>query len=330
MSNPGTPETGALSIDQAVTALDLPRKEPAAPDAPAPEPAAADAITDVTPQDGGEPQQDADTEAQADSGDAPDLPAIDAPKFWDAKARERFGELPRDVQEIILRKEDERTAYVSRQAQEAAQKRNAAETETARLKALNDGLDVLIPHAATMFQDRWANVDWNKVVDQYGADQALKLQNQMQAEQRQLQHLSTAKEEASRLNLTRFVQEQEAMLPTLAPDLADPKAGPARKAELGRFLVESGIPAERIPYLSATEASLAYDAMQWRNGQAKAKALINAPKNQPAARKTPVKPTGTGPQGSPQQNRLSALNRKRELTIDEAVELANLKGSQAA
>ena len=97
---------------------------------------------------------------------------------------------------------------------------------------------------------------------------------------------------------------------------------------MGRFLLGLGVPATRIPHMSALEAGLAYDAMQWRNGKAKADTLVRAPRETAPQKRTPAKPGGTASRGSAQQNRIAALSHKKELSIDEAVELHNLKGLQ--
>lgn len=85
-----------------------------------------------------------------------------------------------------------------------------------------------------------------------------------------------------------------------------------------------GIPAERLRYLSALETAIAYDAMKWRNGQKAANALVHA-KLPAQTRRTPAKPTAQAGPRSTNQARLSALSKKRELSVEEAVELANLK-----
>lgn len=340
MSNPGTPDTGALSIDQAVAALALPKKEPEAPaEAAAPEakteeqpnppaePTAEDAQGAETP-----PEGEAETEQAAEAeGEKPEQPALEPPKFWDAEAKKRFGELPRDVQEIVLKKEDERNAATAKALQQSAEKAKALEAESANVTRYVTALSNLLPRAEATFKGRWDNVDWNAVVDQYGADQALKLRNQMDAEKEQLQQLQAAKQVSDQAEQAKFRAERMGKFQAILPELADPKLGPKRQEELVEFVAGAGIDRNWvINNASAEMLAIAADAMKWRNGQAQAKRLVEAPKPPPAVKKTPVKPTGTAPQGSPQQIRLTALSRKKELTIDEAVELANLKGSQAA
>jgi hypothetical protein len=336
--------SGALSIDQAVARLGDQAKKKDTEDAEETAPAEdvpgsrrydADA-RDAAPLRAEEPEalrraQDEDSEEDGDSeadGEESEDAELEPPKFWDAKAKERFGDLPRDLQKIVLDKEAERNQATAKALQESAEHRKTADAEAARFKTVADGLARLLPEAADSFENRWSNVDWKKVAQSHGAEQTLKLQAQMQAEQRNLQRLNAAKEWADRLSHARFVQEQEQLVPELAPDLADQKQGRARREELGRFLLGLGIQANRIPHLSALEAGLAYDAMQWRNGKAKADALVAAPRESAPQKRTPAKPGGTASRGSAQQNRIAALSHKKELTIDEAVELHNLKGTQ--
>lgn len=343
MSNPGE-STGPLSIDQAVAALELPRKEPEAPaeaapaqtDSPA-EPTAEDATGGETPTDGEATAETPEAEAEAEQ------PGVEPPKFWDADAKERFKALPPDVQEIIVRKEDERNAATARAMQENAEKKKAYDAEASKFQQLAATLDKQLPQAVDglkfakdQYTAKWANVDWNAVVDQYGADQALKLKNQHDSElawlndqSARIQQLQAVKEEAKKADYQKFVAEEESKLAQLAPELTDPKLGNERKQALGKFLLESGVPAERIPHLTALEASFAYDAMKWRNGQATAKKLVNATPTAAPVRKTPAKPPASSTPGSTQSARIDTLSRKRELTIDEAVELATLKGNSS-
>jgi len=154
----------------------------------------------------------------------------------------------------------------------------------------------------------------------------MKLRTQMEAEQQQVQQLMAAKQQADDYQYNKFVEAEQAKLPEYAPDLADPKEGANRRIELANWLVKTGVNPQVLKNLSALETSLAYDAMRWRNAQAKAKTLASQPK-QPAAQpvRQSVKPTATQGPRNPQSARLQELNRKKSLTTDEAVELLNLR-----
>jgi hypothetical protein len=93
----------------------------------------------------------------------------------------------------VLAKETESNRAVSKKMEEAAAARKAADGEASRIAQLNGVLDKLLPQAMETFKDRWENVDWDAVVDQRGAEEALKLKNQMENERRQVQQLNAAK-----------------------------------------------------------------------------------------------------------------------------------------
>jgi hypothetical protein len=322
---------GALSIDQAVEKLGEPprkkRSEGTEDSAPGETETSLDPVLRQAQHEDGNDQDGDDGERADDAQDA-DGAELEPPKFWDAKAKERFADLPRDLQEIVLDKENERNQATAKALQDAAARRKDADTEASRFKSASDGLARFFPQAMNDFAHRWSNIDWTKVAARHGADHALKLQHQMQAEQRGLQRLSAAKELTDRLAHGRFVQEQEALVPRFAPELADPKDGRARREELGRFLTGLGVPPQQISRLSALEAGLAHDAMQWRNARAKADELLKAPREAAPPKRMPAKPAGNASRGGATHNRIAALSNKKSLTIDEAVELHNLKGLQ--
>jgi hypothetical protein len=308
---PNASGEATLSIDQAAAALtEVEKKEGEAP-------AAETAEAEESSEDG---EATADGGEMSDTAEEPD--PLDPPQFWSAADKARFGELPRGVQEVVLRHEQQRSAATSRALQEAAEKRKAADGETARLAQVMGALDSLVPQAVEAFRNRWETLDWNQVVDEYGADAALKLKNDMEREQAMLAQLGAARQDAERIRFTKFVEAESGKLADLCPDLADGAQGPSRRAALGRFLVETGVPPHVIPHMTALEASLAYDAMQWR--QAKANATKLAAKASTTSARPSLKPTAAPAHRHPQSARLQQLKSKRSLTVDEAVELANL------
>src|SRR6185312_11953486 len=166
-------------------------------------------------------------EAEAE-GDEPELPAIEPPRFWDAEAKKRFGELPRDIQELLSQNEDRSVKATSKSLQEAAEARKAAEIEASNLTALRSQLDKHIETAKARFKSKWENVDWNATIDQYGAEQALKFKNEFEADQAAIAQAERDAAVAENADLQNFTAREMAKLPELAPDLADPKTSPQR------------------------------------------------------------------------------------------------------
>lgn len=282
--------------------------------------------------DGAETQTEGEATAEGETSEAEEAQPepLEAPQFWDAASKEHFGKLDPVIQQIILDKENERTAYVTRQAQEAADKRKAADGEMQKLAQLTQGLDQFIPQAKKVFANRWEGADqpnfWTNVAAEYGAEGALKLRGIYDQEAAALQKLETTQAQAQQVQFQRFVETETTKLHELVPDLADPKLGTSRKQALGTFLVGLNIPVAAIKHMTAVEAAIAYDAMQWRNGRATAAKLATKKAPVPTQKTQPVKAAGAVKPQSTQQARIKTLMSKKALTIDEAVELGELRG----
>lgn len=328
----GAADSGALSIDQASALLgDLPRKETEQPQAPveqeqpAVQPEAAEG-QGPEPETEQAPEGEADGEEQQGEQPETELPALEAPQFLKAAVKAKWAELPREVQQGLIEQEQERTSATGRALQDSAEKRKAADQERERYSHLANATSAVLDQAQSTFKSRWENVDWDAVQAQYGTDQAFKLKTQMENEQRIVQQLEAAKNVAEQEQTRSFRAERVEQFRTLIPDFVDPKIGPAKQQEVFNFLRNVGVPEDTIVNrASAVELAIAYDAMKWRNAQATAKTLASAPKQPAQPKRTPVKPGAAPVQRSTQQSRIDTLSRKRELSIDEAVELATLR-----
>lgn len=91
------------------------------------------------PQEGyeAEPQQDPDAGAETPEGEEqpgdgeqqPDLEPIAAPTSWAKDAKEVFGTLPREAQEVIAQREADREKFLHQKSREASSTRQAVESE---------------------------------------------------------------------------------------------------------------------------------------------------------------------------------------------------------
>jgi hypothetical protein len=236
-------------------------------------------------------------------GEEPELPAIEPPRFWDAEAKKRFGELPRDIQELLSQNEDRSVKATAKSLQESAERRNAADQEVSALAALRAELDKSIGAAKTRFKSKYAVLDdypdhslyWNALIDEVGAERALKFKNEYDADQAALSHAEKNAAVAEQVELQNFTAREMAKLPELAPDLADPKTGPQRLEIIGKTLAAAGYTPKQIQWMDAFSVSVLNDALKWREANADAKAKIGLPKttaNKPAvAPKPTVRPT---------------------------------------
>jgi ElaB/YqjD/DUF883 family membrane-anchored ribosome-binding protein len=320
-----------LSIDQAVATMapEQERKEPAAAQAAetaAAEPTQTEPAEQIqaatTAEDGSEAAQPGDAET-AETEDEPEGLKLEPPRWWSKDKKDRFKELPPELQAVVFEQEETRERVTAKAKQEAADARKAADAEIGRARAKVATLDTLVPRAEQMFQNRWANVDWATLATQVEPGEYNRLRVQYEQEAVTVQALAGQQRQAAAERFTQFVQAEAEKLKTVVPDLVDEKLGLERKANLGKFLMSVGFPADRIAAMSAEEAGLAYDAMRWRDAQSKAATLARQPK-QPVPQRPAVKPSSTGAR-SPQSGRLATLSQKRSLSTDEAVELLNAR-----
>lgn len=303
------PENAPLSADDAILALT--EQEP---EDQAAEPSPADDDADPETETGVEEEQDAD----------PDVPAIDAPRSWDAEAKAKWAALPRDVQEVILARETDRDRATSKAVSESAQARKQAEQEAQRLLSLKGQIEQVLPQALQTFRSKWDGINWAEEA-QKDPVRAFQAKQVMEAEREQLNQLQAVQSEAQKVEHQQHVRTVIAELPAIAPDLTDPKEGPERLKALSKFLMEEeGISQEALNWASARELRLGYDAMRYRAIQAKAKDAVT-PKS-PAPKS--VRPTGTPERALSDQQQVATLRRRLAQSgkADDAVALILAQG----
>jgi len=329
MSEAATPETGALSFDQAVASLLPQQAEPEetnnAPEAPAevaeePEPQGGDQPPEEADAEPAEPAEDEETETEEAA-----VEPLEPPKYWSKDAKDRFADLPPELQAVVLEQEGPREAAAAKAKAEAAEETKAARAQLQGVQTLAEQLDAFLPEAIETFQRRWGDPDWEATIEQYGAEQAAKLKARYEREQSQLQQLTQANQAAQQKAHHAYVLEQFQALatldPELAPDVKDPTQGAEKRQEVTKYLVAAGVDPQAIGNISAVEMTLARKAMLWDDAQAKLKAAPPKPKN-PAPRAAPVRPGAAQAQSPAQRTVASAQGRfHAKPSIDNAVAL---------
>ena len=134
--------------------------EPAAPAAAAPveqsEPP-AQAESDAAPpvaEDPGETTESADPDAAAAQAEAE--PPIEPPRSWTREARERWQSLPRETQEYLASREQERERELRRGQNEAAEMRKAIEAERAAVETARQQYESALPQLLATLQSQVA------------------------------------------------------------------------------------------------------------------------------------------------------------------------------
>lgn len=291
MSEAPAPTEGPLSVDQAVASLLAPAAEDQAPEAPAE--AAEDAQEpqgdDQTPEDASaEPEEQAE-DAEADAEPEAVAPA-DPPKYWSKDAKEAFGNLPPELQAVVLAQEGPREEAAAKAKADAAARVAEAAAEMQKVTQLAEQLGEFLPKALETFANRWgADPDWVAFAQEHGAEAMTIAKAQHDAELSQLQKLNTAKATADEQAHTAYVKAEFERLAEIAPDLADPEKGPELRRATSTYLVEQGVDPASLKYISAAEMLLAHKARLYDELKAKA-AQKPAPKPATAQKPAPVRP----------------------------------------
>jgi hypothetical protein len=202
------------------------------------------------------PEAEAETEEAEDEieVEAEELPPIDPPNSWTAEEKEEFAKLPREVQETLTRREQQREKFVQTKAQEAAQARQTAAAEAAQqvVELQNEYVKQLEAYAE---QFAVPEPDITLMVSDNPADRALYAQ-QMRAKQYSDAQRAAAQRQADEARQQQ-AQYQEALaaheaqqfrqrIAEALPDFFDETKGPELKEKLTATAKAIGFSDEQI------------------------------------------------------------------------------------
>ena len=262
---------------------------------------------------------------------APEVPAVEPPQHLKGEEREQFTKLTPEAQAIVTRLAKNGEAVVTKKSQELSQTRQQLEQ---RLEGLGD----FISETEQALQ-HYENVDWVAAYNQCETAQDTAQVNAHKAQYENLQkRLTEAKQKQGEAEIAEhqtFVSERTSRLSELSEEspiakaLVDPKEGINRQKEVFAYMQKNGMTHDTLLWVPAEGLTMAYKAMMYDRGNAKAKEL---PKKQSATPKAPapkvVKSTSAASQGSSTSKRLSQLQGKSELSASEFKELQRLKRSK--
>lgn len=197
-----------------------------------------------------------------------DLPPIDAPVSWDAEAREKFAELPRDVQEYVAKRESERERFVQQKSQEATRaQREAAQQAMSQLARIEQGYAQQYQVLAQQFDVPEPDIALLATDPQTYALQAKRYQN-AQAQRQEMQQAAEyyAQQAAAREEHIQQAEyaAQAQVITEQFPEYADPTTGPKLREELSGVARELGYPPELIAQARATDILAMRKAAEWK------------------------------------------------------------------
>lgn len=328
---PAAAPTGPITLDQFAAELVA---EQAAPEEEEKEPAEAADKLDAAEEPEEELAADAeDDDAEAPEEEEPPHETVPPPQSWSKEDREVWGSLTPEVQKVVLKREADRDKAIAQTRQQAAELTKQVQTFAQRAEEY--------AHlGADAFEARWREntegpINWAIALQtaQNPAEfqEILKEKAVYEAEKAQLEGAQKRAQEQSQLARTAFLAQEWKALEEIAPELADPKEGKARREKIVSYLSEQGIPAELLPDIGAVELKLAWKAMRFDEMEAKAKAAAKLPRRNPTALPPKaIKASGTG-DVSPNRN-LQALSQRltKSGKLDDFVALTVAEEEQRA
>ncbi len=331
MALDSTPETGAITVDQAVGLLGQAA-------APAPEAARepdetttpVDQTEDISPFEA-EPTAETAPEPEAVTGEPDEEredaaePPIRAPQSWDAEAKAKFEALPRDLQEVVLARETDRDKAVQRSVQEAADARKLAQAKAVEAESVTQikaVLDQIVPIAVDTFRYKWT--DWTpaRQAEMARTDPAAYIARKAEfdAEAAEMARLTAVNHHTQQAAYDQFIRTETAKLAVVAPALFDQKQGHDRRRALSAYLVAEGVPADQVGQLDANTLRLAHKALLWDEAQAKAATAARPARSASPHATPPVRPAAASAAPSRQRSREAAIQRLDQTgSVDDAV-----------
>jgi hypothetical protein len=319
-------DTGAdLSISQAARALAQARHKPKEQSAPVEatpveQPELAQANADPQAEAPGEPTK---------AAEPAELPPIEPPRSWTQAEKERFQSLPRETQEYLHTREQEREREFRRSQNDIADQRKAIEAQREAAEKARQEYEAKLPalmqamHESSPFADikSMADVEKMQAEDPFRFQQFQVYQWKMQGVQTELQQAEQRKATEEQTKWAEHVQAENARAAELIPELADKAKGPALINRVAsELLPELGFKESELNDLAAGKSKLSIydhriqrllaDSLQLRDIQ-KAKTAVAAKPLPPV-----VKPGTARAPGNAVSEQVQALTRKLEQTGD--------------
>jgi len=290
-----------------------------------------------------DPAEPAPVEATEDAEPEAQLPPIEPPRSWTQAEKERFQSLPRETQEYLHTREQERETALRRSQNEIAEQRKAIQAEREAAEKVRQQYEAQLPalmrELESVNQAQFSDIKTMEDVVKLQAEDPFRFQAwqvhqmRMQAVKQEADKAAQENQTAEQTKWASHVQEENAKAVEFIPELADKAKGEAlTKRVATELLPELGFKDGELADLATGKSKLSiYDHRVQRllADAVKLRDIQKAPKAIAAKPLPPVQKPGTSkPAGSDVSERIQALNRKPELTMKEAEELYLLQTRQ--
>jgi len=265
---------------------------PAAPEKAAAEPEKAEEA-DAAPAEEATSEQPTEDQAEPEA----ELPPIEPPRSWTKEEKDEFKTYPRQAQEIIARREQDRESALRKGQNETAEQRKALEAERSKVEQARQQYEAALPQLLQTLQEqqqgefadiktmadveRLAREDWPR----YALWDAQ--QKKIASVQQELNSAQQRQAEEFRSKWSEFASKEDAAFLEKAPEMAD-KAKATKIADASVALLKDlGFTEPDLAKLWNGEASVSLrdhrvqllirDAARYRDAQAAAKKAVVKP-----------------------------------------------------
>ena len=274
------------------------------------------------------PEKKAPGEEQTVQADPAEEPPIEPPRSWTREAKEQWQSLPRDTQEYLATREQERDREVRRSQNEAAEFRKAIEAERQAVSQARQQYETALPSLLQTLQaqqmgefgdiksiadvERLATEDWPRYARWDAA------QKKIAAVQQEWSATQQRQSEEYQQQWSQFASQQDAMFAEKVPEYADKDKASKLGETAISVLRDKGFNDQELGALWHGQSSMSLrdhrtqllilDAVRYRDGLKAAKAAAAKPVP-PVQRPGVARPRGPGSDAT-----LQALSEKLSQT----------------
>jgi len=339
VDTPAQDTGGELSIAQAARLLSQQRRKP--DPAPVEQPEADPVEQPELAQANAAPEADPGEEPEA-AEPAEEQPPIEPPRSWTKAEKERFQSLPRETQEYLHTREQERERDFRRSQNEIAEQRKAMEAERQKAEQLRQQYEAKLPQVMQTIQETgpfsdirsMADLEKLQVEDPFRFQAYQLHQWKLQTAQADLQEAESRKAQERQSQWAQHVQKENELAAEYIPELADKdKAEKLTSRVAKELLPELGFKDSELNALASGKEKLSiYDHRVQRllADALKLRDIQSAPKPVPVKDVPPVQRPGTSkPAGSTVSAQIQALqerfNRTGSLKDAQALHAAEMR-----
>lgn len=254
--------------------------------------------------------------------------AIEPPRSWTKEAKEQWQSLPRETQEYLATREQERDRELRRSQNDAAEKLKGLSAKEQAVEQARQHYEAALPVLQQTLQaqitgefadiktmadvEKMSVEDWPRYIKWDAAQKKLAVVAQEAA------NAQARQQHEAQQSLVKFANEQDKLLLEHAPELADQKRAAAESDAAIKYLKDIGLTddelsgawngTEKLSLRDHRMQIIIRDAFRYREAQAKAKAP--APKPVPQVQRPGV----SRPRGAGDAERVEALSTKLEKT----------------